>query len=118
MYFFFYFVCVFFFFFFFSSRRRHTRSLRDWSSDVCSSDLGSRLLAFKKKFVSSCLPQPGQQRVNLRHGIAAATGKIGRASCRGKSVDLGGRRIIKKKRKKESRSMCTGRPGRRTTEWT
>src|SRR5438874_7483724 len=34
-------LCVFFFFFFFffSSRRRHTRSLRDWSSDVCSSDL-------------------------------------------------------------------------------
>src|SRR3712207_7008111 len=28
-------VCV----FFFSSRRRHTRSLCDWSSDVCSSDL-------------------------------------------------------------------------------
>src|SRR5699024_11265927 len=28
-----------FFFFFFSSRRRHTRSKRDWSSDVCSSDL-------------------------------------------------------------------------------
>src|SRR5690349_1240323 len=34
-------------FFFFSSRRRHTRSLRDWSSDVCSSDLtlGSRPIA-------------------------------------------------------------------------
>src|SRR5438874_3163497 len=32
------------FFFFFSSRRRHTRSLRDWSSDVCSSDL--RLLDY------------------------------------------------------------------------
>src|SRR5439155_13549610 len=29
-------------FFFFSSRRRHTRWPRDWSSDVCSSDL-SRL---------------------------------------------------------------------------
>src|SRR2546429_2179429 len=27
-------------FFFFSSRRRHTRCSRDWSSDVCSSDLG------------------------------------------------------------------------------
>src|SRR5690349_24507779 len=27
--------------FFFSSRRRHTSSLRDWSSDVCSSDLGN-----------------------------------------------------------------------------
>src|SRR5215475_9847196 len=30
-----------FFFFFFSSRRRHTRFSRDWSSDVCSSDLMS-----------------------------------------------------------------------------
>src|SRR6266496_2011781 len=30
---------LFLIFFFFSSRRRHTRSLRDWSSDVCSSDL-------------------------------------------------------------------------------
>src|SRR5207302_7331971 len=29
-----------FVFFFFSSRRRHTRFSRDWSSDVCSSDLG------------------------------------------------------------------------------
>src|SRR5438128_7873461 len=29
------------FLFFFSSRRRHTRCYRDWSSDVCSSDLGS-----------------------------------------------------------------------------
>src|SRR5690349_23462258 len=32
-------VIVLFICFFFSSRRRHTRSLRDWSSDVCSSDL-------------------------------------------------------------------------------
>src|SRR6266496_5217268 len=31
-------------FFFFSSRRRHTRSLRDWSSDVCSSDLVTSLV--------------------------------------------------------------------------
>src|SRR5699024_11647297 len=30
--------------FFFSSRRRHTRSKRDWSSDVCSSDLLQRQL--------------------------------------------------------------------------
>src|SRR5256885_3473028 len=30
-------------FFFFSSRRRHTRLQGDWSSDVCSSDLGSDL---------------------------------------------------------------------------
>src|SRR5882757_11052686 len=42
MFFFFFFFCynyVFFLFFFFSSRRRHTRYWRDWSSDVCSSDL-------------------------------------------------------------------------------
>src|SRR3712207_5527809 len=32
-------MCVMFCFFFFSSRRRHTRYWRDWSSDVCSSDL-------------------------------------------------------------------------------
>src|SRR5215471_20930064 len=42
--------------FFFSSRRRHTRSLRDWSSDVCSSDLASardprfRLIRFSRNF--------------------------------------------------------------------
>src|SRR5438067_4218868 len=41
----------FFFFFFFSSRRRHTRSKRDWSSDVCSSDLGrSQLLVYHFMF--------------------------------------------------------------------
>ena len=32
-------LALFFLFFFFSSRRRHTRLRRDWSSDVCSSDL-------------------------------------------------------------------------------
>src|SRR5216683_4179452 len=32
-------------FFFFSSRRRHTISDRDWSSDVCSSDLASAAIA-------------------------------------------------------------------------
>src|SRR5207302_6753081 len=34
------FMILVFVFFFFSSRRRHTRFSRDWSSDVCSSDLG------------------------------------------------------------------------------
>src|SRR3989337_3513761 len=33
--------CIYALFFFFSSRRRHTRCYRDWSSDVCSSDLVS-----------------------------------------------------------------------------
>src|SRR5690606_40609782 len=39
-------VCVVFYIylFFFSSRRRHTRFSRDWSSDVCSSDLELTML--------------------------------------------------------------------------
>src|SRR5438045_8537575 len=81
-------------FFFFSSRRRHTRCLSDWSSDVCSSDLyGPNQYPEKviPLFVTNALdgePLP-------------LYGEIGRASC-GKSVDLGGRRIIKKKKRKDS----------------
>src|SRR3712207_9284116 len=48
-----------FFDFFFSSRRRHTRYWRDWSSDVCSSDLACASLMFSKhvhpKFVQELL---------------------------------------------------------------
>src|SRR5947209_9797341 len=44
------------FFFFFSSRRRHTRYWRDWSSDVCSSDLLTKVETmeryFRKQFMS------------------------------------------------------------------
>src|SRR5690349_22477812 len=57
-------------FFFFSSRRRHTRSLRDWSSDVCSSDLAkiteqrSNFLAMTFKLLLSpgCNDQIGHLR--------------------------------------------------------
>src|SRR5699024_10576399 len=42
-------------FFFFSSRRRHTRSKRDWSSDVCSSDL--RHLVYPDNIVSTSWPR-------------------------------------------------------------
>src|SRR5436305_4587293 len=45
----FYLYCI--FFFFFSSRRRHTRCGRDWSSDVCSSDLGEEVAVAPKGFV-------------------------------------------------------------------
>src|SRR6266403_5075138 len=82
-----------FFFFFFSSRRRHTRSLRDWSSDVCSSDLKLSTMpsSTAPSSVPGRLPRPPST-------------QIGRASCRERSVDLGGRRIIKKKKN----SACTG----------
>src|SRR5206468_7463824 len=36
----------------FSSRRRHTRSDRDWSSDVCSSDLYNLLVNNKRHFTA------------------------------------------------------------------
>src|SRR5204862_2580621 len=42
-------------FFFFSSRRRHTRSLRDWSSDVCSSDLSARPTRCESSYATSTL---------------------------------------------------------------
>src|SRR2546422_9973922 len=103
-----------FFFFFFSSRRRHTRCSRDWSSDVCSSDLARHLhgiLDFLAEIHPAAhdaghddlalggLGRLGHERERLRP-------EIGRASC-GKSVDLGGRRIIKKKKEKTTRyKMC------------
>src|SRR5438445_13185437 len=46
--------------FFFSSRRRHTRYWRDWSSDVCSSDLTASgdadhyVVRFYRRFSPSC----------------------------------------------------------------
>src|SRR5438067_8847954 len=88
-----------FFVFFFSSRRRHTRSKRDWSSDVCSSDLGHAPLSRAAKRRA----HDGAQRrirIGVRHdeqdvlGAAARLHpfpvlaaervdmEIGRASCR------------------------------------
>src|SRR5436853_4163053 len=82
-------VCFVFFcflFFFFSSRRRHTRCLSDWSSDVCSSDLPS---AFGIAYCNVA---------DLRGGNANLRSEERRV---GKGVDLGGRRIIKKKKKRK-----------------
>src|SRR2546430_8866244 len=98
--------------FFFSSRRRHTRFDCDWSSDVCSSDL--RL---------HCLPRHPEEPRELLAGLEPGAGlelageyrranaggdlDIRRARVRagdrksvveGKRGDLGGRRIIKKKK--------------------
>src|SRR5690606_40104838 len=42
-------------FFFFSSRRRHTRFSRDWSSDVCSSDLVMRQAGTERAFTGELL---------------------------------------------------------------
>src|SRR5438445_6634533 len=47
-----------FIFFFFSSRRRHTRYWRDWSSDVCSSDLKVRTRAMSNGVAT---PEPSNR---------------------------------------------------------
>src|SRR5438874_13562844 len=72
--------------FFFSSRRRHTISLRDWSSDVCSSDLHTGSFHHMRntpKRVSS----PGACLAAAR--LSASTRReIGRASCRERVENL------------------------------
>src|SRR6266513_6182219 len=77
------------FFFFFSSRRRHTRSKRDWSSDVCSSDLRLR------RADPAAAARPATARGELRLG--GSGGRDRKSVVKGKSVDLGGGRISKKK---------------------
>src|SRR5699024_11734649 len=91
---------------FFSSRRRHTRSKRDWSSDVCSSDLAELFFkagfhglksGFKIDVVGDFLDEllVGDDAVGAddEHGAAeeaefldgdaiGRTEEIGRASCR------------------------------------
>src|SRR5699024_11576402 len=76
-------------FFFFSSRSRHTRSKRDWSSDVCSSDLTLlNLIPRIFKATSGEILIDGRE-VNewplkdLRDTIGLVPQQIGRASCRG-----------------------------------
>src|SRR5205809_7280666 len=53
-------------FFFFSSRRRHTRCSRDWSSDVCSSDLDDGRDSAGAVHDSGRAPDRGP--VDVRHG--------------------------------------------------
>src|SRR5688572_33404738 len=96
--------------FFFSSRRRHTRFDCDWSSDVCSSDLPRFHLTRMKKDDGARYFGPFAHSGSLRATLDWLHRKLGRSEERreGKSVDLGGRRIIKKKKqqKHESTVYC------------
>src|SRR5207245_3826097 len=59
--------------FFFSSGRRHTRCYRDWSSDVCSSDLVARnLLDFVEAW--QVAPALGAAAIACSGGVAAFVG--------------------------------------------
>src|SRR5699024_10532255 len=66
-------------FFFFSSRRRHTRSKRDWSSDVCSSDLKLARKATGRTTIMNFTN--GSHGVTL--GSLAATGNLGKRKAAG-----------------------------------
>src|SRR5690625_7720589 len=76
-------------YFFFSSRRRHTRWPRDWSSDMCSSDLSPRDFVERAQTIQrGDHPEPdelGEARQVIGEGIGACLAheaEIGRASCR------------------------------------
>src|SRR2546430_13388800 len=90
--------------FFFASRRRHTRFDCDWSSDVCSSDLrvARELVGGLHRRAPA---RPGGQAPEAQDPRTLLEGDgppdIGdrKSVVEGKRVDLGGRRIIKKKKR-------------------
>src|SRR2546430_15786664 len=88
------------FFFFFSSRRRHTRFDCDWSSDVCSSDLPAshryRIYGTGGRRDTAAGHATGP--VVLARLVAGREVSDRKSVVEGKRVDLGGRRIIKKKK--------------------
>src|SRR3989442_15745441 len=99
--------------FFFSSRRRHTRCGRDWSSDVCSSDLHRARQEVLSDLADGGARQPGE-RVGVGDRGGGAPGleaggrsrhadQIGRGSCRGRGEISVGAVSLKKKKKKEAR---------------
>src|SRR3984885_7751345 len=65
--------------FFFASRRRHTRCGRDWSSDVCSSDLETARLYGPAAYMN--LPSPNGMTNDEKEPDPSHL-EIGRASCR------------------------------------
>src|SRR3712207_8545607 len=67
--------------FFFSSRRRHTRYWRDWSSDVCSSDLGRRVERERR---------PGDGSGSERADVGPAAGVLEPADVPGQGEAVGG----------------------------
>src|SRR6478672_6706328 len=80
-------------FFFFSSRRRHTISDRDWSSDVCSSDLVRDAIAWLR-----VLADPGDS--------AAAARALTRPPVELRSADLARLTTIARRRKLDMVSAC------------
>src|SRR5688500_20206159 len=98
--------------FFFSSRRRHTRLQGDWSSDVCSSDLGAE--ERMKRFAWLKVDWPIlylQQHVGRKLAVKrlqvfvsrSGAVEIGRASCRERVEMSGGEVSVQQTREGGSR---------------
>src|SRR5690625_7832035 len=70
-------------FFFFSSRRRHTRWPRDWSSDVCSSDLvGKEDELINYDEIAEVAEREKPKMITVGASAYSRVIEIGRASCR------------------------------------
>src|SRR5690606_40826888 len=85
-------------FFFFSSRRRHTRFSRDWSSDVCSSDLrrvgerarGVRQEALRVRREAAQQERRGDDDEGAHRGAGRSVGRYGSARRgRGEGGEIG-----------------------------
>src|SRR5205809_4304323 len=81
--------------FFFSSRRRHTRCSRDWSSDVCSSDLARALPLVQFMAKTAWINRNERKRASVKKYAALRAElkakkdyEIGRASCRERVENL------------------------------
>src|SRR3989442_15616758 len=89
-------------FFFFSSRRRHTRCGRDWSSDVCSSDLPPPRRAVAMPRIATARRGGGGR----PRGAGRRAGEVGRASCRERGEISGGAGSLKKKKQGTEGKVC------------
>src|SRR5690606_41005170 len=108
-------------FFFFSSRRRHTRFSRDWSSDVCSSDLRSRIRPDGGDINEGACPRRGGGRssvscaISLKRPLVAAPcshevgDRISRSEERRVGKEWRARRSPDSERKKDNRSTRRAR---------
>src|SRR2546421_8837235 len=97
--------CLYSFFFFFSSRRRHTRSDRDWSSDVCSSDL-EPAAALEHLVVHEHLDQSQQAFAILGREAARERSEEHTSELQSRS-DLVCRLLLEKKKKKKTANITT-----------
>src|SRR5699024_12293120 len=83
-------------FFFFSSRRRHTRSKRDWSSDVCSSDLHRPAILARpsparlsRSRSASALGSPGIEASVAAEAVRSEERRVGKEGGAGRSPERG-----------------------------